>query len=477
MDKVSPGEAVPGGAAPGGASRGEAVLRRSALEKAFMDPVHGMIVLKDRWILDLVDTPEFQRLRRIRQLGASFATYHGAEHTRFGHSLGALHIMERILGRLAEVSGPIDEEAVMLAKAAALLHDVGHGPLSHALEGALTPGLGHEAWTARILLEDTHLHRRLRALDESLPQKVADVLAGRAQPAWISSLVASQLDVDRMDYLLRDALFTGADYGRFQLDRILHTLALDGERVVIHHKGLQAAEEYVLSRYFMYWRVYLHKTTRGQEVLLRAVLQRATTHAGADPVTERLRRLWQGNGSVGDFLGVDDTDLWVALKTWADAADPVLADLSGRFLGRQLLKPVFPAPVAGLAPDALPVARDIVAQAGFPPESYCLTDSAANVPYDPYTQPDPPGQTVLFVSEDVSGQEGTPGFGAGRGRPGGGSRQPILVAVAKGPPVEISELSPLIRVLARQRLSAVNLYVPAECRPAVRAAVAGFVQE
>ena len=411
-----------------------------------MDPVHGIIVLRDRWLVDLVDTPEFQRLRRIRQLGASFATYHGAEHTRFGHSLGALHIMERILRRLKEVGAPVDEEAATLAKAAALLHDVGHGPLSHALEGILTPGVGHEAWTARVLLEDTAIHRRLRSVDAALPEKVAAVLAGRSRPAWISSLVSSQLDVDRMDYLLRDALFTGADYGRFQLDRIVHTLALDGERVVIRHKGLQAAEEYVLSRYFMYWRVYLHKTTRGQEVLLRAILRRAQTHAGRDPMTQRLQRLWQGAASLADFLSIDDTDLMVALKTWATTDDPVLADLSRRFLSRRLLKPVFPVPVAGLAPEALSIAADIVARAGFPPESYCLLDSAANVPYDPYTH-------------------------------AGGAAQGILVKVADKPPVEISQLSPLIGALARQRLSAVNLYVPEECRPAVREAVGSLVSE
>src|SRR5690606_30232956 len=117
------------------------------------------------------------------------------EHTRFGHSLGALHIMERILRRLKEVGAPVDEEAATLAKAAALLHDVGHGPLSHALEGILTPGVGHEAWTARVLLEDTAIHRRLRSVDAALPEKVAAVLAGRSRPAWISSLVSSQLDV------------------------------------------------------------------------------------------------------------------------------------------------------------------------------------------------------------------------------------------------------------------------------------------
>ncbi len=415
------------------------------MEKAFMDPVHGIILVREQWLLRLIDTLEFQRLRRIRQLGASFGTYHGAEHTRFGHSLGAFYIMERILRRFHEAVGPVDPEAAVLAKAAALLHDVGHGPLSHALEGILTPGIDHEAWTTRVLLEDTEIHRRLREIDPALPGKVAGAIAGRARPAWISSLVSSQLDVDRMDYLLRDALYTGADYGRFQLDRILHTVSLDGERVVIRHKGLQAAEEYVLSRYFMYWRVYLHKTTRGQEVLLRAILRRAQSHPEVSGAAGRLARLWQGQPSLDDYLRVDDTDLLVALKTWADAADPVLSDLSRRFLARRLLKPVFPAPVPGLAPDALPIAQDIVQRAGFPPESYCLFDSAANIPYDPYVH--------------------------------GGAGQPILVAVDGGPPVEISQLSPLIRSLASQRLAAVNLYVPEECRPAVRAAVGSLVSE
>lgn len=413
-----------------------------------MDPVHGIILLRERWLLNLVDTPEFQRLRRIRQLGASFGTYHGAEHTRFGHSLGALHIMERILRRFRDIGVQVDEEAGMLARAAALLHDVGHGPLSHALEGILTPGVDHEAWTRRVLLEDTVLHRRLRAVDASLPEKVADVLAGRARPTWISSLVSSQLDVDRMDYLLRDALYTGADYGRFQLDRILHTLALDGDRVVIRHKGLQAAEEYVLARYFMYWRVYLHKTTRGQEVLLKAIVRRAQALEETEPAAARLARLWQGNPSLADYLRVDDTDLLVALKGWAEAKDPVLADLSRRFLSRRLLKPVFHAPAPGLAPEALSIAADIVERAGFPPESYCLLDSAANIPYDPYIRPN-----------------------------SGGVGKPILVAVDAGPPVEISQLSPLIRSLATQRIAAVNLYVPEECRPAVRDAVGSLVCE
>src|SRR5690606_38837184 len=225
--------------------------------------VHGFIIVRHRWLLDLIDAPEFQRLRRIRQLGASFGTYHGAEHSRFGHSLGALHIMERILRRFSEVSGSVDEETWAVARAAALLHDVGHGPFSHALEHSLTPGVGHEERTQRVILDDTAIHRVLRALDPSLPPRVADVIAGRGRPRRVSRLVSSQLAVDRMDSLLRDALYTGADYGRFQLDRVINPMTLHAGDVAVQGTGLHAIEEYVLARHFMYWRVYLHKTIRG----------------------------------------------------------------------------------------------------------------------------------------------------------------------------------------------------------------------
>lgn len=398
-----------------------------------MDPVHGFIIIRRRWLLDLIDTPEFQRLRRIRQLGSSLGTYHGAEHTRFGHSLGALHIMERILHRLDEVSGPLDEETTAVALAAALLHDVGHGPFSHALEYLLTPGVGHEQWTQRVLLEDTHIRRVLASVDPELPGRVAAVLAGRSGPVWVSRLVSSQLDVDRMDYLLRDSLFTGAEYGRFQLDRIIHTLVLDGQEVAVQVKGINAIEEYVLARHFMYWRVYLHKTVRGAEMMLRAAVQRARQLGElGEPVTLR------------EYLALDDADLLVALKRWTSLSDPVLADLSGRYLTRRLLKPVYTVPPEQLPDQALAAARDVVAGAGFDPDYYCLVDSTSNVPYAPYV---PPNGSAS------------------------GASQPILVVDGRGNVTEISSLSPLIQAVAGRTVRAVNVYVPEECRREVRAVI------
>lgn len=406
---------------------------RKPIEKAFMDPVHGFIIIRRRWLLDLIDTPEFQRLRRIRQLGASFGTYHGAEHTRFGHSLGALHIMERILARFREVNGRVDEETAVTALAAALLHDVGHGPFSHALEFLLTPEHGHEEWTKRILLDDTAIHRVLRGIDPSLPERVAAVIDGQSQPRWVSRLVSGQLDVDRMDYLLRDALFTGAEYGRFQLERIINTLVLHGDEVAAQSKGMHAIEEYVLARHFMYWRVYLHKTIRGAEMLLRAAVRRAR-QLGALNVPD--------SPTVEEYVSFDDADLFVALKAWARHADKILSDLSQRFLARRLLKPVFSVPPAALSPGAEAAARAVVAEAGYDPQFYCLIDTMANVPYDPYVPP--------------TGDNAESAW------------QPILIIDGTGRAVEISRLSSLIESIAGRTVRAVNVYVPADCREKVR---------
>lgn len=406
-------------------------------ERWYRDPVHDFIILREPLFLELVDTPEFQRLRRIRQLGASYGTYHGAEHSRFGHSLGVLWIMSMILERFAHLGVRLDEEWATVAKAAALLHDVGHGPFSHALERRLTPGADHEDWTRRILLEPTRVHQVLAKASPDLPAKVAAVISGEHQgPAFIRDLVSSQLDVDRMDYLLRDSLYTGVTYGTFDLQRLINTLLLDGDRVVSMAKGIVAIEEYLLARYFMYWQVYLHKTTRSQEVVLARMWQRAVDlwkdgrlREGNVPPT--LLPLLQGRPGLGEYLAVDDHDVIYAAKVWAGASDWILADLARRFLERRLFKPVYKVHPTGIPRERLSEVAALLVEEGWPPEYYLAVDDVSGAAYDLY-------------EPELTGKR----------------KKPILVLDEMGRPQEITRLSPTMRALSMGPKVAVNIYVP-----------------
>lgn len=410
------------------------------------------MAVRGRLALALVDTPEFQRLRRIRQLGLAAGTYPGAEHTRFGHCLGALHVLERIRERLAaEEAATADWEA---ARAAALLHDVGHGPLSHLWERLTS--IPHERWTEAIVAADTAVHAVLRAADPVLPERVLRLLRRHRDAGFLCELLSGQLDVDRMDYLLRDAIFTGASYGRFDLPRLVHALSVVGGGVAVHHRGLANVEEYLLARYFMYWRVYFHKTVRAAEATLVLTWERARhlVAAGRAPVTPpALVPFLRGEEvSLGSFLDADDGDLLSALKAWRREADTVLADLAARVLDRRYLKPVLPEPVATLPPGAVAAAREALGQAGFPAYWYLAVDSASLVPYDLY-------------------RPRTGEAGAGGASP---SPSPILVLCPDGSLREVSELSPLVARLAELASPAVQVYAPAEARERVAAALASL---
>ena len=418
-------------------------------EKIFRDPVHDFITVRHPLLVELVDTPEFQRLRRVRQLGCAFGTYHGAEHSRFGHSLGTMHVMGRVLHRLGASAGlEPDGEVALAAQAAALLHDVGHGPFSHGLERVLTPGRGHEEWTRAIIDGPTGVAQALAGGGPGLARRVRDVLDGRLpEPwGWLHSLVASQLDVDRMDYLLRDALFTGAFYGRFDLERLINTLTLADGHVAFTYKGLPTAEEYVLARHYMYWQVYFHKTTRAQDLVLRSLWRRVVELAGAGahdldgPLTPPSLRpfLAGGEPTLEEYLRLDDHDIMYAIKLWLGHPDPVVADLSARFLHRRLLKPVWRQPPAEMDAERLERARRLVAGRGWDPRYYCLVDRTGDIAYDLYTGPESQG--------------------AGR---------PILAVDAAGRLRELSQVSEIIRALAARARTAVNLYVPAEVRDEV----------
>src|SRR6266446_8878570 len=354
-------------------------------QRIYRDPVHNIIPLRDdsaegRLMIRLIDTPEFQRLRRIKQLGLGLYTYQGAEHSRFTHSLGALHLMTRVLDRLGE-NYRIDENDRAAARAAALLHDVGHGSFSHVMEKVL--GFHHERWTVQVVLsEETEIGQRLRSHSADLPAKVAAIIEGRFQPAALAQLVSSQLDVDRMDYLLRDSLMTGAKYGVYDLEWIINALAIDeeGDRIYVVARGLYAVEEYLQARYYMFRQVYFHRTLRSAEAVLRSIFRRVLQ------LLESGEAVWYAPGtafekvvrhqplSLGEHLEIDDSDVIFHVKQWQRAADPILNDLSRRFVGRRLFKAIdLDMPLAE-RPEFLTAARDCVARAGFDPEFYFIED-------------------------------------------------------------------------------------------------------
>ncbi|MGH9968189.1 MAG: HD domain-containing protein [Pyrinomonadaceae bacterium] len=254
-------------------------------ERIYRDPVHNIIRLRTdtdggELMMMLIDAPEFQRLRRIKQLGLGLYTYQGAEHSRFTHSLGAFHLMTRVLDRLGE-----NYKIAGSDRTAALLHDVGHGSFSHVMEKVL--GFHHESLTVQVVLSaETEIGRLLRAHSPELPAKVAAIIEGKFQPAALGQLVSSQLDVDRMDYLLRDSLMTGAKYGIYDLEWIINALAIDEEadRIYIAARGLYAIEEYLQARYYMFRQVYFHRTLRSAEAVLRSILRRALSLLKTDAV-------------------------------------------------------------------------------------------------------------------------------------------------------------------------------------------------
>lgn len=310
-------------------------------EKVFKDPVHNYIHVQDEVIWSLINTPEFQRLRRIRQLGTSYLTFHGAEHSRFSHSLGVYEITRRIISQFERggyADWPSGEKLVALC--AALLHDLGHGPFSHSIEQAFQ--MHHEEWTCKILLGDTEVGAVLRSISPDFPDKVAAVIRKDYDYPIVVNLVSSPLDADRMDYLLRDAYFTGVNYGTIDMDRILRMLRPFQGRVVVKESGMHAVEDYLMSRYQMYWQVYFHPVTRSSDIILRQILRRAKElyrdgyHFAFLP--HPLPGLFEGDIGVRDYLQLDEALMQTAFMQWKREPDLLLSDLCTRFLDRKLYK-------------------------------------------------------------------------------------------------------------------------------------------
>jgi HD superfamily phosphohydrolase len=321
-------------------------------DRVFRDPVHGLIEFKgaDRPIADLLDTHAVQRLRRIKQMGFAWLVYPGAEHSRFGHALGAFHIAQRMTRRLE-----LDETLARHVKVAALLHDVGHGPFSHAWEHVF-PGQGHERWGARIAAEDAELAAALEALEPGLPATLRAFWGKGYRPHFARKLVSSQLDVDRLDYLLRDGHYSGAGYATYDLDWIIHAVQVANVRnghddpsdlVVDYRRGMYAVEQYLFARSYMYAQVYHHKTVRAAEWMFIKTIERFAQLArgGAEPPGLAVAGAMARGAElpVDDYLKLHDVSVTTALDRWAGrdgepAADPVLRDLAARLVDRRLFK-------------------------------------------------------------------------------------------------------------------------------------------
>ncbi|CAM4492165.1 HD domain-containing protein [Paenibacillus typhae] len=351
-------------------------------EKVFKDPVHNYVHVQETIIWRLINTREFQRLRRIRQLGTSYLTFHGAEHSRFSHSLGVYEITRRIISQF-ERSGYKDwmPEESLLTLCAALLHDLGHGPFSHSIEEAFE--MNHEDWTCRIILEDTEITAILKDVSEDFPQKVASVISKTYEHEIVVNLVSGPLDADRMDYLLRDAYYTGVNYGTIDIDRILRMLRPYHGRVVVKESGMHAIEDYLMSRYQMYWQVYFHPVTRSSEIILRQIFRRAKelfqNGYAFGFMIEPLKDLFRGEVTVEQYLLLDEAMIQTAFMQWTLEQDELLSDLCCRFIHRKLYKYV---EIENLDSETIGEIRRSFAGAGLNAEYDLEIDFPTDLPYD-----------------------------------------------------------------------------------------------
>lgn len=312
--------------------------------KILNDPVHGFITLRGDLVLDVIDHPWFQRLRRISQLGLSHLVYPGATHNRFHHAIGAMHLMQGAIDELRMKGHTITDEEAEAAAMAILLHDIGHGPFSHALEHTLASGIKHEELSLLIM------ERLNEAFNGKLTTAIA-VFRGIHPKKFLHELVSSQLDMDRMDYLQRDSFYSGVTEGKVGASRIIKMLDVHNDRLVVEEKGIYSIEKFIVARRLMYWQVYLHKTVLSAEFMLVNVLRRARqlrqtgTALFASPALDRFLAgdftkadFVADRSLLADFCRLDDYDILSAIKVWQDADDAVLADLCRRLVHRELFK-------------------------------------------------------------------------------------------------------------------------------------------
>ncbi len=310
--------------------------------KIFNDPIYGFITIPNTLIYDLIQHPYFQRLRRISQMGMSYLVYPGAHHTRFHHAIGCMHIMQKAIETLRSKGVDISDDEANGLLIAILLHDIGHGPFSHAMENSIVEDVHHEEISLLFM-------NRLNEEFEGKLGLAIQIFKGEYHRKFMYELISSQLDMDRMDYLKRDSFYSGVAEGNINSDRLIQMMNVQDDQLVIEEKGIYSVEKFLVARRLMYWQTYLHKTSVVAEIILTKILKRAKyiTEKGIQlECSSALNYFLNNKVSVTNFdqtilntfAQLDDVDIMSAMKNWQFNADFVLSSLCKMIINRELLK-------------------------------------------------------------------------------------------------------------------------------------------
>ena len=371
--------------------------------KIINDPVYGFITIRNELIFDIINHPYFQRLRRIKQMGLAELVYPGAHHTRFHHALGAMHLMMITLDNLRTKNVEITDEEYEGALVAILLHDIGHGPFSHALEFSLLKDVPHEH-LSRIIIS------RLNQVFDGKLSLGLEIFKGNYSKPFLHQLVSSQLDIDRLDYLKRDSFFTGVSEGTIGADRIIKMLDVKDGQLVVEEKGIYSIENFLSARRLMYWQVYLHKAGVSAEKMLLSIIERAKKlirKSDSDLfMSEPLRLFFESEVGIEqfaenqevleNFLKLDDYDLWGAIKVWSDSDDEILSKLCLMLLNRELFRIEFSSkPIT--KEEKKRIKKEINKQLGINPKEVKYFFSTGQVQNNAYLSTD---KKIMIVSKN-----------------------------------------------------------------------------
>lgn len=308
--------------------------------KVFRDPLYGYISVEYKIIIELINTKEFQRLRRIRQLSGVSMVFHTAEHSRFAHSLGAYYMAKKVIDEAFGIEKNMDEYQKLLFLISALLHDLGHGPYSHAFESVLS--VSHEEMTARIVESNLSEVNFVLSKYKNLPGDISSIIRHKGRFPLIESLISSQIDVDRMDYLERDAYFTGATYGHIDYNRLIRCMEIIDGKVYFRASGVNSIESYIMSRYHMYWQVYFHPIGKAYELLLESIYKRIKdiedSSGNIDAEISSLINVIRDENDIISYLDLDDSYVNGLIKQLTKSNDKILNTLANDFMNRKLFK-------------------------------------------------------------------------------------------------------------------------------------------